>query len=169
MLVNIDSISEKGLQLNDVIDIDENLLLERDSRFVEELSYEINLRREKKHIRVQGRIKTIVSVSCIRCLEYFDLKLNSKFDVILFPQDKVEGRRLALHQEDLEYIFYQGKQIDIVKILSEQINLFIPLYPMCHDECRGLCSRCGANLNLESCDCEETRNEMTFLFERIKR
>jgi len=169
MLINIDSISEKGLHLKDALDMDENLLLEKDSRFLEELSYQLHLRRDKKQIRVQGKIKTMVSVSCIRCLDYYDLKLQSRFDLILFPMEEIEAKRVALNQDDLEYIFYQGKQIDIIKILSEQVNLFLPLYPLCHQECRGLCSCCGCNLNQESCDCEETKNEMTFLFELIKR
>jgi uncharacterized protein len=36
---------------------------------------------------------------------------------------------------------------------AEQVYLEIPMKPLCSPECRGLCPRCGANLNTETCAC----------------
>ncbi|RKX30915.1 MAG: DUF177 domain-containing protein, partial [Verrucomicrobia bacterium] len=37
--------------------------------------------------------------------------------------------------------------------LREALVLRIPIYPLCREDCRGLCPRCGANLNREQCTC----------------
>ena len=41
----------------------------------------------------------------------------------------VDQRSTALEDEDMEYIFYENDQIDLEKILVEQVNLFIPFKP----------------------------------------
>jgi len=38
----------------------------------------------------------------------------------------------------------------------------LPLKPLCREECKGLCSRCGADLNQGPCGCPEIENESPF-------
>lgn len=169
MIINVNKISEKGISFTDSVEIDGNSLLEKDSSFLEELNYQILFKREGNRIKAQGRIRTRISLPCVKCLEYFDLKINSKFDIILFPLELLTQKNSSLEAEEMEYIFYEEDQIDLNKILVEQINLFIPMHPQCHADCRGICPNCGSNLNASSCQCERPRNEIKFYFEKIKR
>jgi uncharacterized protein len=169
MIIKVNNISEKGIAFNDAIELESSRLLENESDFQEPLNYEIFFRREEHRIRATGRIRTVVSLGCVRCLERFDLKINSKFDIILFPIERVERKSAALEDEEMEYIFYENDQIDIEKILSEQVNLFIPFNPVCHAGCRGICVNCGINMNVEPCQCEMSKSEITFNFDKIKR
>ena len=57
-------------------------------------------------------------------------------------------------EEDLETSFYRDDQIDLNEVLREQFYLALPMKPLCADGCLGLCSQCGANLNLTTCGCE---------------
>ena len=52
--------------------------------------------------------------------------------------------------------YYAGEIIDLVPLITEQIILQVPMKALCGETCRGLCPRCGVNLNLASCNC---RNE----------
>jgi len=45
------------------------------------------------------------------------------------------------------------QEIDVTPDLREALVLRIPIYPLCREDCRGLCPRCGANLNREQCTC----------------
>lgn len=166
MLVNTNKISEKGLQLTDTIDLAATVLLEENSYFMESLDYEMVLRREESRIRARGKIKTTVSLVCVRCADPFEFKVNSTFDIILFPIEMMSDKGTSLNPDDMEYIFYEGDQIDVEKILSEQVNLFIPTNPICSSQCRGICPTCGINLNRGTCNCEEPRHSITFLFEK---
>ena len=166
MWINVKTIPETGLNLADTVDLDGNQLLERDSHFLEAVDYAVLLKRDGQGIKAQGKLKTIVSLPCVRCLESFELKINSRFDLMLFPLELMDQKNAALDAEDMEYIFFEGGQIDLEKLLLEQVNLFIPFNPLCSPDCRGLCPNCGVNLNQDSCQCEESKNEIRFLFKK---
>ena len=48
---------------------------------------------------------------------------------------------------------YDGDEIDLAPLVDEQTLLALPTRPLCSEDCRGLCPRCGANLNAGPCDC----------------
>jgi uncharacterized metal-binding protein YceD (DUF177 family) len=97
MIINVNRIAEQGLALNDTIDLDSARLLEDESFFVEGLNYQIFFKRESQRIQAQGKIKTAISLACVRCLEQFELRINSRFDIILFPKELVYVRSTSLY------------------------------------------------------------------------
>lgn len=171
MFIDTSKIGAKGLLLNDRVEPDAKLLLEEGSYFVEPLEFTVQFSRDIDKIRARGHIKTILSLPCISCLDNFEFAVDSDFDVILFPLDMVDSERTALSSDEMEYIFYENEEIDLEKVLLEQVNLFIPYNPLCSGQCKGICSQCGINLNFHECQCEETSqdNEMSLLFSKLKR
>ena len=169
MFIDIHRIGATGLSLQDSVELDESQLIEEDSFFLERVEYYVYLTREREKIRARGQIKTTLSLRCVYCLENFDQEVDSKFDIILFPVGLIEVTNSALDSDEMEYIFFDGEEIDLEKILMEQINLFIPYNPTCSPYCKGICPTCGVNLNREECRCENVISEMTLLFDKIKR
>jgi uncharacterized protein len=169
MLIDINKIGTKGLWMQDTIAMDEHLLIEEGSFFLEELDYSIHFIREGAKIKAKGRVQTALSLRCVSCLENFDLKVDSTFDIILFPVQLVDVSHAALSPDEMEYIFFDGEEIDLERILMEQVNLFIPFNPTCSPYCKGICPYCGVNLNFESCQCENSLTGMGVLFDKIKR
>jgi uncharacterized protein len=169
MYIDINRISGKGLLLDERIELDPTMLIEDESFFLDDINYNIFFNREGRQIKVKGRIETTVSLRCVSCLENFDLKIDSNFDIILFPVDQIDINSVALNSDDMEYIFYEGDKIDLSKILMEQVNLFIPFNPVCRPDCSGICPNCGLNLNYEKCKCENPLNEINFFFNKLKR
>jgi uncharacterized protein len=166
MFIDIKQITPNGLDLKGSIEIDENLLIEEGSGFLENLNYKVHLSLEGKKIKARGSVNTIISLPCVSCLEHFELKINSKFDVILFPGKLIGETNASLNPDDMEYIFFDGNQIDLEKILVEQVNLFIPYKPLCSSDCKGLCSNCGVNLNYDNCQCKNVTDEINYLFNK---
>ncbi len=169
MLIDIHRIGGKGLLLDDRVELDPNYLIEDGSFFLEDIDYNVVFKRDGSRVKSKGRLHTSVSLQCVDCLENFDLKIDSKFDIILFPVDEIEINSISLNPDDMEYIFYEGDKIDLSKILMEQVNLFIPFNPVCSPGCRGICPNCGVNLNYGKCKCEHPLNEMNFFFSKLKR
>jgi uncharacterized protein len=56
-------------------------------------------------------------------------------------------------EEDLDTSYYRDDQIDLNELLREQFYLALPMKPLCRDDCAGLCSQCGTNLNIGTCQC----------------
>jgi uncharacterized protein len=169
MYIDINEIGVKGLLLEDRIELEDHLLIEEESFFLDGVDFSVYFTREKGKIRVRGQIRTVLSLRCVNCVENYELKVNSKFDIILFPVYLVKSTDTTLTTDEMEYIFFDGEEIDLEKILMEQVNLFIPFNPTCTPDCKGICPNCGANLNYEECQCEHPLTEMSLLFNKLKR
>ena len=124
---------------------------------------EARLRLTGKAVQVQAEVHTTLSLRCCRCLEDFPYSLTSPIVVTLFPGTHVakEGE-IELEREDLETAYFSGDEIDLSGLIREQIFLTIPYKPLCHEDCKGLCSRCGANLNIVDCGCEKNVRDSAF-------
>ena len=156
--INVDKISSKGYYYEKNLEIDQNRLVDDNDWFLSNADVKINFFKRDKEILARGSIKTSVSLSCVRCLDVFDLNINSHFDIILYPIEGITDFDTSLSSNDMEYIFYRDHKIDIREIVLDQVNLLIPTKPLCREDCRGICSGCGANLNNGRCLCRKEDN-----------
>lgn len=111
-----------------------------------------NLARE---MRLQGSLQATLAAECDRCLETVTLPIANEFDLYYLPAEthKDKTGETELLERDLDFSFYQNDQIEMDELVLEQLELSLPIRILCQDECQGLCPQCGANLNVESCDC----------------
>ncbi len=114
--------------------------------------------REPDGIAFTGDIETIATQICSRCLESYDLPLTMHFNLLYTTAPERVGRRESrVEEESITLTHYDGVRLDLGALLAEQIYLGLPLKPLCRTDCRGLCPRCGTNLNLGACGCREER------------
>jgi uncharacterized protein len=107
-------------------------------------------------MRVRGEIRTSISAACDRCLNDVSLAVEIPFDLVYTPGDSGrESSEIELHGSDLDFAFYENDEINIDELVLEQIELSLPSRFLCREDCRGLCSQCGADLNQEQCNCEK--------------
>jgi len=112
------------------------------------------LRKTPSGIAFVGDIVTLARLSCSRCLEPFALPLELHFDLIYtsVPEGGDKGDR-RVNEDSTTLAHLDGSRIDLDELLAEQIDLGLPLKPLCRADCRGLCPRCGIDLNQKSCAC----------------
>src|SRR3954469_18583114 len=109
-----------------------------------------------KDIRVVGDFSTEVEVRCARCIEPVPTKVGGDFDLLYRPLGVDGGKEeRSISEAETEIGYYSGKGIQLDDVLREQILLALPLKIVCREGCRGICARCGKNLNVELCACEE--------------
>jgi len=103
---------------------------------------------------VTGRVVARLGLECSRCLESFEIPVDSTFELRYVPRDQNvgEGER-EIVEDDLTTAFYADHVLDLEALMREQFQLSLPMKPLCTDECKGLCPDCGANLNTTTCDC----------------
>ncbi len=96
--------------------------------------------------QVNGKTGGRFRLDCDRCLEKVQLPLETAFNELFLPE-------ATAHQEE-EARSFTGDELDLSVTLVEAILLQMPLKVLCTPNCRGLCSVCGTNLNIENCNCE---------------
>jgi len=109
-------------------------------------------------VLIQGTLNASLVVPCARCLA--DAGVDGSTDLVatFVPADRVRGllatagvddEEIELESEELEEFPYQGKIIDLRKLVDEQLGLAYPMRALCErgEACAGLCSNCGQDLN----------------------
>ena len=105
-------------------------------------------------VELIGSVSVGVEFECDRCLATLSIPVEASFDLLYLPPLGT-GDEKELGENDLSLGFYQAGIIDVDDLVREQIELALPMTRLCSDECRGLCPKCGANLNLGECACRE--------------
>jgi len=103
---------------------------------------------------LQAKASYSQSLSCIRCLK--PIEEESEVDVellVLEERPPLAAGEHALQEEELGVLYAEGKELDLDPILVEQLQLNVPMKPLCREDCKGLCPHCGADRNLEPCGC----------------
>lgn len=96
--------------------------------------------------RVEGTVDFPKSFSCDRCLE-----ASTSVESFTFSE---EYKQSSLCDDKSDAVPFCGEFIDITELIRETILLSQPINNICSPECRGLCLKCGANLNKGECGCD---------------
>jgi len=94
---------------------------------------------------------------CGRCAVPFRGGLHAEVFVLadrLGADDEKMTREL---EQEGHVVYHDGVQADITDAVREAIILSLDISPLCREDCRGLCSGCGADLNTEACRCTGTK------------
>jgi len=103
-----------------------------------------------KKLELEGKVELTLLIPCDRCLEPVPNELS--FDVIRMV-DLSETRDES--EEDLEEQPYViGYCLDVDQLVCDELILNLPMKVLCSEDCKGICNRCGTNLNHETCDCD---------------
>lgn len=103
-------------------------------------------------IEIEGSCEASAKIPCGRCLEEVDISfvLHISRKVDLKESDEERVRELD------EGNFITGTELDVEQLIYNELLVQWPMRVLCREDCKGLCSRCGANLNNSPCDCDRT-------------
>lgn len=118
------------------------------------LSIDLKVHKHEPDYYLRGEMAFKVRQICARCAENFPLTVKHRFDVALAHVDSgLKQAQNSDESEELDICFFDGKEIDLAPILSEQFSLSLPYQSVCQADCQGICQYCGQNKNLRSCQC----------------
>jgi len=118
------------------------------------VSLVFDIHKDKDKFHLVGRVKATLETGCSRCLEPFTFDVDLPFDLRYQPHAEHHGAgEREVEADDMDTAFYENDEIDLGQLMQEQFYLALPMKPLCTDDCKGLCSVCGANRNRTACDC----------------
>jgi uncharacterized protein len=177
--IHIDKIGDDGL------DLDEPLTREwlaealgPDSVFAPaaeqgEGQFVAHLTRLDDVVHVRGRVHVQLEAVCSRCLAPVILPMDTPLQVTAFPKgreptalgDKGDGE---LTDDDMGVTTYENQEIDLARVVQDEVFLELPMTPLCSEDCAGLCRTCGHNLNEGPCNCAPSPDMRWSALGRIK-
>ncbi len=106
-------------------------------------------------ILVRATVEVRSNLICSRCLGEFPSASQLMVEEEFFPTtDPQSGRKMPRPEDAEEAALIDSNHVlDLTGIINEYVITNLPMKPLCQLDCRGLCQVCGANQNLESCDC----------------
>lgn len=104
-----------------------------------------------KVLEIRGNGKVTVGIPCDRCLEEVAVEIpyhiEKKLDMKLTEEERIN---------DLDESSYlTGMDLDVDRLVYLEVLMGWPLKILCKEDCKGICSRCGKNLNEGPCGCAE--------------
>ncbi|KAJ9549213.1 hypothetical protein OSB04_021756 [Centaurea solstitialis] len=149
----------------------------------------IDVTRKKQRLRLDGIIRTVITLGCNRCGGLAADCVFSNFSVVLTEEpieepdiinmgviygegkfnsssgseEREEDDDASIDLDDWLYFPPEEKVIDISKNVRDMVHLEITINALCDPMCKGLCLKCGQNLNTSNCNCsEESSNPKTY-------
>lgn len=115
---------------------------------------------ENGFIRVNGSARLSVELPCARCLKACPLRLDTEVKASFVPQSR---QALWLDSdwaaEEIDFETYLGEEIDLRALLLQRLLQAAPYKVLCAEDCRGICPRCGTDLNEARCACRAAEEE----------
>ncbi len=130
----------------------------KDINLNEPLMLKANYSANDKRINIKGMLSTVLNMRCDRCLKEMTYDFAGEFDEVFLP----EGT-----QGEDEYT-YRSETLCLDKMVYDIIMLGLPHQLVCNEACKGLCPKCGQDLNAAQCECETNDTDETNPFEKLK-
>ena len=136
MKIYVDDITEDGLELSEQLD-PKKLSLELEkvgAAFLKEVAVKVKARKIGAELLVEVSLITPVEYTCSRCLAKVENIFEKSFNTSYQVQD--------------------GDVVEIDEDVRQELILDYPIKVVCKEDCLGLCSNCGQNLNKTKCECK---------------
>ncbi len=104
-------------------------------------------------VSIRGRLGAVARLECVRCLGAFDLPIQVPLEVYAERMGTGSRDEEKALERDHYMKFHDGRRLDLGEEAREALLLEVPMTPRCREDCRGLCPRCGADLNAGPCGC----------------
>lgn len=172
-LLRVPDVPEKGRDLNASTNSDEWLQsVVKDALTGQVHSFDATLSarmmRMKRSLEIVGGIYIKLDVGCDKCLNGFTYEQQIPFRILLEPAlpGKAAGKEKNDEGEDvseaLDFSYYSGEEVDVGDLIRQHIAMAQPINHVCSEACKGLCAKCGKDLNEGPCQCKEDKPESPF-------
>ncbi len=146
MLFNLSKLCNKSI-MN--LSVNEKIELDNINAFGEEIIFNtpVELKgtfvNKDEYVEFNGEVSCNLKLICSKCLETFDETFEVKID-----------EKFSRNEQEDYFELPVSCEIDLGRIIEENIVGYLPIQKRCSESCKGLCPICGINLNLHTCECK---------------
>ncbi len=145
------SIDGESQTYDAVVDMDEFASAVGTYRIVDKKPFSLTVTNVgKRKLEIAGEGTLSLNIPCDRCLE--DVKTDISFSIerVLDVNEAAQSDRIEVDETD----YFEDNVLDVDRLVYIELLVNLPQKVLCQPECKGLCLKCGANLNEGECGCD---------------
>ncbi|KGG81136.1 hypothetical protein Y919_02385 [Caloranaerobacter azorensis H53214] len=133
------------------VDISSLSIKGREIELLAPVSIDGGIYRVDKDLFINATVIYTYKENCARCLTEF----NNKVSTVLLGRLVEQENNISEEEIDEILVVYKDGIVDLQEFIVSAILLSFPMKALCDEACKGLCPKCGQNLNLQKCNCED--------------
>lgn len=170
MIFNVAQLMKSPVGTSFVADFQEEdkVTLDDDLKVVGPVEGHTRMRRTNQGLLVDGWVDLTLELSCTRCLKDFEQPMHVTFEEQFYPTvDVVTGMPLPAFDKEEIFPIDDHHLLDLTEAVRQNTLLALPMVTTCQEDCKGLCSQCGQDLNLGSCECKPEVDSRLSILEKL--
>lgn len=116
-------------------------------KFAAPLRMSGKIRNNSKNLELDAVVSGKMEVHCARCASVFETDISFSVSEVFVREDEEFSR-------DEDVVVYSGHEIDLTDIVINNFLMNVSGRYLCSEDCKGLCPKCGCNLNERDCGCD---------------
>lgn len=157
MKLNIDSLTNKERESVD-FDFCENVESIRyygvDYNLISPLHLTGRISRDGRNFLLKAKVNFDYKGACSRCLKDLEVPVAYEIDAYLMKEKYDEDS-----YEDVDIFPLEGTEVDLLELVDSTLTYNMPQKVLCSEDCKGICSGCGVDLNTHDCVCEDSMGD----------
>jgi len=156
MIFNVAQLMKSPVGASVASDIHEDhIQLDKELKVIGPITGHARMRRVNQGLLVDGWVDLTIEQTCDRCLKQIEQPMHVTFEERFYPTvDVLTGTPLPPIEEDDVFSIDEHHQVDLTEAVRQSVLLAVPMVSLCKEDCAGLCSQCGHDLNLGPCQCQ---------------
>jgi uncharacterized protein len=114
----------------------------------------LNFHRTSNMLVIRGELEAAVRDECVRCLDEVIVPIETEVE----EEFIIENMQVVANPNEEDgnqsvQAYFKDQDLILDEFIRQQLLLEKPLYPLCAEDCKGLCGQCGCDLNEGTCNC----------------
>jgi uncharacterized protein len=148
MHINVAQLFKEPIGSSRSYQIDESL----DTDNINAVKGKVTLIRTNRGLIAKGGITASVTGTCSRCIRSIDYEVSYGFEEECLPSVNAP-EALSLPDQADNITIDESQMLDLSEVIRQYTLLTMPVKPLCHPDCAGICPSCGHDLNQGPCRC----------------
>ncbi|NOR53816.1 MAG: hypothetical protein GQ536_06995, partial [Candidatus Aminicenantes bacterium] len=116
MIIDINRLPKEGLEISKDFEFFSVDLIDENAVFIQPVHADLTIKKTGEEILMKGKIVTRLNLICSRCLVPYEFPIDSKFDLVYFPEE-LEDAKEQLDSDEIRRVFYSSCKIDVTEII----------------------------------------------------
>ncbi|HEV2582072.1 MAG TPA: DUF177 domain-containing protein [Ktedonobacteraceae bacterium] len=154
LIYNVAQLLKSPVGTSVAYDFSEGDVQLEDIRTAGPLNGHARMRRTNQGLLIDGWVDLTLALTCDRCLKEFERPVHVTFEEQFYPTvDVISGLPLAKFDAEEIFPINAHHEVDLTEAIRQNTLTKLPMVTLCREDCQGLCSQCGQDLNLGPCEC----------------